>query len=230
MGGKSANVLLDDADLEVALPASVQGCFFNSGQVCAALTRLLVPRESYEEVVERVGEIARTWTVGDPSEDVQIGPVVSAVQRDRVRAYIERGIAEGARLVTGGPEAPPGLDVGYYVSPTVFADVDNTMTIAQEEIFGPVLSIIAYDDESDAIRIANESEYGLSGAVWSTDLAHASAVARKIRTGTVRINNAPPSNRLPFGGFKRSGIGRERGLFGLEEFVELQTITLPPTS
>jgi aldehyde dehydrogenase (NAD+) len=227
MGGKSANILLEDADLDVALPASVAGCYMNSGQVCVALSRLLVPRDRYEEVVERVKGIAEQTTVGDPGGQVQLGPVVSEIQRDRVRAYIEKGIEEGARLVTGGPDAPSGLQKGYYIRPTVFADVDNSMTIAQEEIFGPVLSVIPFDDEEDAIRIANDTTYGLSGAVWSTDEAHARQVARRLRTGTVRVNGGRHAPAAPFGGFKQSGLGREKGRFGLEEFVELQTIVSP---
>jgi acyl-CoA reductase-like NAD-dependent aldehyde dehydrogenase len=188
-----------------------------------------VPRKALDEVVSRVKEAAEGYTVGDPSTEVDLGPLVSRVQRDRVRAYIERGIAEGARLVTGGPEAPSELDRGYYVKPTVFADVVSSMTIAQEEIFGPVLSILAYDDDDDAVRIANDTPYGLSGAIWSKDTGRASRVARRLRTGMVKINGAG-ALAIPFGGFKQSGIGREHGRFGLEEFVEWQAITNPPSS
>jgi acyl-CoA reductase-like NAD-dependent aldehyde dehydrogenase len=228
LGGKSANILLDDADLDVALPASVQACFFNSGQVCTALTRLLVPRSIYDNVVDRVKVIADAVTVGNPHDDVELGPLVSIQQRDRVRRYIETGIAEGARLVTGGPDAPEHLERGAYVRPTVFADVDNSMTIAREEIFGPVLSIIPYSDEHEATAIANDSPYGLSGGVWSTDLERADRVARQLRTGAVRINGQSNARTAPQGGFKQSGIGREKGVYGFEEFLELQTISAPP--
>lgn len=225
MGGKSANILLDDANLSEALPASIRGCFFNSGQVCAALTRLLVPREKLEEIVDRLKALTEEITVGDPQTAVTLGPVVSRVQRDRVQTYIEKGIAEGARLVTGGPGAPEGLDKGFYVQPTIFADVDNSMTIAQEEIFGPVLCVLTYDGEEDAIRIANDTPYGLSGAVWSADLERAHRVARRLRTGLVRLNGGIRAVGIPFGGFKQSGIGRERGRFGIDQYVELQSIS-----
>jgi len=228
MGGKSANILLDDADLDKALISGVRACYTNSGQVCIALSRMLVPRSRYDEVVDRVKEIAESMTVGDPQTDVALGPLVSEAQRDRVRAYIERGVAEGARLVTGGAEAPDDLPSGYYVRPTVFADVDNSMAIAQEEIFGPVLALIPYEDEEDAVRIANDTIYGLSGAVWSKDTARAERVARRMRTGMVRVNGGGRGGRgAPFGGFKQSGLGRELGTFGLEEFVELQTLVIP---
>jgi len=227
MGGKSANIILDDANLDEALPAGVRACFLNSGQVCVALSRMLVPRSRYDEIVERVKDIADAVTVGDPRNDVQLGPLVSEVQRDRVRSYINQGVAEGARLVAGGPETPDGLSMGYYVRPTVFADVENWMTIAQEEIFGPVLTIIPYEDEDDAVRIANDTIYGLSGAVWSADSGRAERVARRLRTGMVRVNQGGRGRGTPFGGFKQSGLGRESGLFGIEEFVELQTISIP---
>ncbi|MGH9045699.1 MAG: aldehyde dehydrogenase family protein [Acidimicrobiales bacterium] len=227
MGGKSANIILDDANLDEALQAGVRACYANSGQICVALSRMLVPRDRYDEIVDRVKDIAESVTVGDPGTDVQLGPLVSEVQRDRVRAYIQKGVNEGARLVTGGAETPEGLSTGYYVRPTVFADVDNSMTIAQEEIFGPVLTVIPYDDEDDAIRIANDTIYGLSGAVWSTDHARAERVARRLRTGTVRVNQGGRGRGAPFGGFKQSGLGRESGKFGLDEYVELQSINLP---
>jgi aldehyde dehydrogenase (NAD+) len=225
MGGKSANIILEDANLDDALPAGVRACYMNSGQVCVALSRMLVPRSRYEEIVDRVKDIAEAVTVGDPKSDVQLGPLVSEVQRDRVRSYIDKGVAEGARLVTGGSSAPDDLPTGYYVRPTVFADVDNSMTIAQEEIFGPVLTIIPYEDEDDAVRIANDTIYGLSGAVWSGDAKRAERVARRLRTGTVRVNQGG-RGRGPFGGFKQSGLGRESGVYGLEEFVELQNISI----
>jgi len=224
LGGKSATILLDDADLDEAIPAAVKACFLNSGQVCTALTRLLVPRGQLDEVVTRVKQVAEGYTVGDPDTRVDLGPLVSAAQRDRVQAYIERGIAEGARLVTGGPGAPDGLDRGYYVRPTVFADVVSSMTIAQEEIFGPVLSVLAYRDDDEAVRIANDTPYGLSGAVWSKDTDRAGNLARRLRTGMVKINGAGAAG-IPFGGFKQSGVGREQGRFGLEEFLEWQAIT-----
>ena len=226
LGGKSATILLDDADLDQAIPVAVKGCYLNSGQVCTALSRLLVPRGARDEVVSRVKKIAARYSVGDPSTEVDLGPLVSRIQRDRVWAYIERGIAEGAMIVTGGTGAPRGLERGYYARPTVFADVASSMTIAQEEIFGPVLSVIAYDDDHDAVRIANDIRYGLSGAIWSRNVRRASALARRLRTGTVKINGAGQA-ALPFGGFKQSGIGREQGRFGLEEFLEWQAITSP---
>jgi aldehyde dehydrogenase (NAD+) len=226
LGGKSATILLDDANLDAAIPAAVSGCYLNSGQVCTSLSRLLAPWSAYEEVVGRVKEVAESYTVGDPGTGADLGPLVSSGQRDRVRRYIAGGIAEGARLVTGGPEAPSGLGTGYYVKPTVFADVATSMTIAQEEVFGPVLSVLGYHDDDDAVRIANDTPYGLSGAVWSTDLERANRVARRLRTGMVKINGAYGQG-IPFGGFGQSGIGREQGRFGLEEFVELQAITSP---
>ncbi len=231
LGGKSANILLDDLEgdeLAKAAKAAVGACYLNSGQTCSALTRLLVPRSRHDEVVELVRtEVERSWTVGDPATDAgRLGPVISAAQRDRVRSYIERGIAEGATLVTGGPEAPEGLPTGYYVRPTVFADVDTSMVIAQEEIFGPVLSILPYDDTEDAVRIANDSVYGLSGGVWSADPERAKAVARRIRTGQLEINGGRFNAMAPFGGYKQSGIGRELGRFGLEEFLQPKSLQL----
>jgi betaine-aldehyde dehydrogenase len=227
MGGKSANILLDDADMDVALPAGLRACYFNAGQTCAALTRMLVPRERHDEVVERLAAMADELAVGDPSEDVDLGPLVSATQFERVRSYIQQGIEEGATLVAGGPELPEGIETGYFVRPTIFANVDNSMTIAQEEIFGPVLSVIPYDTEDEAVAIANDTIYGLSGAVWSDDVDRAEAVARRLRTGMVRINEGGPAEGTPFGGFKQSGLGRESGRFGLEEFVEIQTVNRP---
>lgn len=224
MGGKSATIVLDDADLDQVLKPSAMACYLMTGQVCAARTRLLVPRTMYAQAVEQLKAITEQLRVGDPGTDVDLGPLVSGVQRDRVRGYIEQGIAEGARLVTGGPEAPEGLEKGYFVRPTVFADVKNSMTIAQEEIFGPVLSVIAYDDEDDAVRIANDSPYGLSGEIWSADLDRARRVGRRLRTGEVRINGKAPAPATPFGGFKKSGYGRTVGRFGLDEYVELQAI------
>jgi betaine-aldehyde dehydrogenase len=224
MGGKSANIVLDDADLGQALMPSVLTCFANSGQICTSPTRLLVDRRRYAEAVARIAAIAVQVTVGDPATDVDLGPVVSSAQRDRVRGYIEKGIAEGARLVTGGAEPPEGLEKGFFVRPTVFADVTSSMTIAQEEIFGPVLSVIAYEDEDDAVRIANDTRYGLSGMVWSSDQDHAGRLARRLRTGTVRINGQNQGLTAPLGGFKQSGIGRTNGSFALDEYTEVQVI------
>jgi acyl-CoA reductase-like NAD-dependent aldehyde dehydrogenase len=224
MGGKSANIVLEDASLDQALKPSVMNCFANSGQICTALTRLLIHRSRYAEAIGQIKAIAEQLRVGDPATDVDLGPLVSSAQRDRVRGYIEQGIAEGARLVTGGREAPEGLEKGFFVRPTVFADVKNSMTIAQEEIFGPVLCVIAYEDEDDAVRIANDSRYGLSGNVWSADADHARRVARQLRTGAVRINGQGPGPSAPFGGFKQSGFGRTNGRFGLDEYVEIQAI------
>jgi acyl-CoA reductase-like NAD-dependent aldehyde dehydrogenase len=228
LGGKSANVILDDAELADAVPHGVQACFLNSGQTCSALTRMLVPRDRMDEAAELAAAAAQQFTVGPASGDARLGPLVSAAQRDRVRDYIQQGIDAGATLVTGGPEAPEGLDVGYFVQPTVFAGVDNSMTIAQEEIFGPVLCIIPYDDEDDAVRIANDTPYGLAGGVWSADRDRAERVARRLRTGQVEVNGGGFNLEAPFGGYKQSGNGRELGPFGLEEFCEIKSMQLPP--
>jgi aldehyde dehydrogenase (NAD+) len=225
LGGKSANILLDDADLATAVPAGVFACYMNSGQTCSALTRMLVPREKLVEVEELARTAAEGFAPGDPFEAGKLlGPLVSSVQRDRVRGYINKGIDEGAKLVTGGAEAPEGLDKGFFVQPTVFSDVTRTMTIANEEIFGPVLSIIPYDSEEEAIEIANDTPYGLSGGVSSGDPARAEKVARQLRTGQVDINGGAFNPSAPFGGYKQSGIGRERGRYGLEEFVETKAM------
>ena len=225
LGGKSASVVLDDADLGTAVKTTVNVCFLNSGQTCNALTRLLVPQQRYEEAAGLAVEVAKTFTVGDPLVgEAKLGPVVSAAQRERVRAYIRKGLEEGARLLTGGAEAPEGLAKGYYVRPTVFGNVKPDSTIAQEEIFGPVLSIIAYKDEEDAIRIANGTVYGLAAAVWSGDEARAQRVARRLRAGQVDINGGGFNIQAPFGGYKQSGRGRELGKYGLEEFLEYKSL------
>jgi acyl-CoA reductase-like NAD-dependent aldehyde dehydrogenase len=225
LGGKSACIVLDDADMELAIIACLTRCLLNSGQTCIALTRLIVPRERVPEAEAIATAVAEAHKLGDPFDPAtQLGPLVSAQQRDRVREWIRRGTQEGARLVTGGAEQPAGLSHGYFVAPTVFSDVRSDMPIAQEEIFGPVLSIIAYDGEEDAIRIANDSRFGLSGAVWSGHEGHALSVARRIRTGQVDINGGAFNPCAPFGGVDCSGHGRELGTHGLEEFFYLKSI------
>ncbi|MGW5328101.1 aldehyde dehydrogenase [Streptomyces sp. NPDC004014] len=227
LGGKSAMIILPDADIEKAVAGVRFGSLLNNGESCIAQTRILAPRSRYEEVVAGLKELVESLKVGDPGDpDTFIGPMIRPDQQERVRGYIRLGIEEGARLVTGGPQIPEGLEKGNYVTPTVFADVDNSMRIAQEEIFGPVLTVIAYDDEDDAVRIANDSEYGLSGGVWSADEEHALAVARRVRTGTVTVNGASVAFDGPFGGFKASGIGREYGTVGLGTYTEYKTITV----
>ncbi len=225
LGGKSANVILDDADLERAVKAGVDNCFLNSGQTCSAWTRMLVPQGKHAEACAIAKKIADSYVLGDPLTDgVRMGPLASKVQRERVRGYIAKGIAEGAVLVTGGAEAPAGLDRGFFVKPTVFGNVRTEMTIAQEEIFGPVLAILPYASEDEAVKIANDSPYGLSGAVWSADADRAKRVARRLRTGQVDINGGAFNAAAPFGGFKQSGIGREYGPHGLDEFLELKSL------
>ena len=228
LGGKSANIVLDDADFAAAIPSAVGACYLNSGQTCSALTRLLVPADRMDEAAELAAQAAAGFTVGPANDEgSRLGPLVSQTQWDRVQGYIQAGIDEGATLVTGGTGKPEGLDAGYYVKPTVFANVDNSMSIARDEIFGPVLSIIGYDNEEDAIRIANDSDYGLSGGVWSSDNDRALAVAKKLRTGEVDMNGSFLNTDAPFGGYKKSGNGRELGRFGLSEFVEAKQINLP---
>ena len=225
LGGKSPLVVLDDADLEEAVTFAVHDCFGNSGQTCNALTRLLVPREVATAAAAIAARVADAVVIGDPLEPgTDLGPLVSETQRDRVRDLIRRGVAEGATLVAGGPDAPEGAADGFFVRPTVFADVTNNMTIAREEIFGPVLSIVAYADEEDAVRIANDTDYGLWAGVWSGDADRARRVARRIRAGGVGINGASGNAWTPFGGYKQSGIGRECGPYGLEEFLEVKAL------
>jgi acyl-CoA reductase-like NAD-dependent aldehyde dehydrogenase len=231
LGGKSANIILDDLegeDLDKAVRAGVGSAYLNSGQTCTAFTRMLVPRSKHDEIVEIVrDEVESTYTIGDPATGAgRLGPLISDVQRTRVRGYIQKGIEEGATLVTGGPEQPDDLPTGYYVKPTVFADVRNDMTIAQEEIFGPVLSVIDYEDTDEAVRIANDTVYGLSGGVWGADKDAAIAVARRIRTGQLEVNGGGFNPLAPFGGFKQSGNGRELGRYGLEEFLETKSLQL----
>jgi betaine-aldehyde dehydrogenase len=228
LGGKSASVILDDADLAAAVKGTVNGCYLNSGQTCTALTRMLVPDSLYPEASRLAAEAAKTFVVGDPLvETTRLGPLTSQAQLERVRSYIKKGVAEGAELLAGGAEQPEGVPAGgYYVKPTVFGKVRNDMTIAQEEIFGPVLSIIPYKDEEDAVRIANDSPYGLAGAVWSKDEARAQRVARRIRAGQVDVNGGAFNMNAPFGGFKQSGHGREAGVYGLEEFLEYKSLQL----
>ncbi len=227
LGGKSANVILPDADLAKAVPDGVGKCFLNSGQTCSALTRMLVPRDKLAEVEELARAAAGSYAPGDPFDAAsRNGPLVSATQRDWVRSYIDKGVGEGARLVIGGTEPPEGLDTGYFVAPTVFSDVTRDMTIAREEIFGPVLVIIPYDSEDEAVDIANDTDYGLAGGVWSGDAEHAKAVALKLRTGQVEVNGGGFNPMAPFGGYKPSGTGREFGSFGLEEFLEVKSLQL----
>lgn len=228
LGGKSASLVLDNADLERAVGATVSSCLLNSGQTCNALTRLLVPRRQQDAAVDVAVAAVRRLPLGDPfAEASRLGPLASAAQRDRVRGYIERGIAEGARLVCGGPQPPAGFPRGYYVQPTIFAEVRPEMTIAQEEIFGPVLSIIPYDTEDQAIDIANGTIYGLAAAVWSGSTERATAVARRLAAGQVEVNGGGFNPLAPFGGFKQSGLGRELGRFGLEEYLEIKSLQLP---
>jgi aldehyde dehydrogenase (NAD+) len=227
LGGKSANVILDDADLDKAVPDGVGKCYFNSGQTCSALTRMLVPRSRLGEAEQLAATAAESWVPGDPFEDsTRLGPLVSAAQRDRVRSYIDKGIEEGAKLLTGGAEAPEGLDHGFFVRPTVFSSVTRDMTIAREEIFGPVLVIIPYDSEEEAVDIANDTDYGLAGGVWSGDADRARSVARRLRTGQVEVNGGGFNPLAPFGGYKQSGNGREFGAFGLEEYLEVKSLQL----
>ncbi|WP_432975865.1 aldehyde dehydrogenase family protein [Dactylosporangium sp. CA-233914] len=224
LGGKSANVILPDADLAAAVKVGVGNCLLNSGQTCTAWTRMLVPESRHDEAVELAVAAAAKYTVGDPSApQTRLGPLASAAQRDRVLGYVQRGLADGATMAFGGGAVPP---VGYYVAPVIFTGVDPDAAIAQEEIFGPVLSIIRYHDEDDAVRIANATKYGLAGAVWSASREHALAVARRLRTGQVDINGGAFNPSAPFGGVGHSGYGRELGRYGYEEFTAVKAIQL----
>jgi aldehyde dehydrogenase (NAD+) len=227
LGGKSPNVILGDADFARAVPDGVGKCFLNSGQTCSALTRMIVPRERLAEVEELATAAAESFTPGDPNDGgTRLGPLASATQRERVRGYIAKGEAEGAKLLTGGAEAPEGLDRGFFVRPTVFSEVTPEMTIAREEIFGPVLAIQPYDDVEDAIRIANATDYGLAGGVWAGAEGEAIDVARRLRTGQIEINGGAFNPAAPFGGFGQSGHGRENGRFGLEEMLVAKSLQL----
>jgi aldehyde dehydrogenase (NAD+) len=225
LGGKSANVILPDADIERAVKVGVGNAYLNSGQTCTAWTRMLVHSSQYDRAVELAGQVAQTYTTGDPTSDAtKLGPLVSKAQRERVTSYIDKGIAEGARLVTGGTDNPQ--EKGHFVAATVFADVRSDMTIAREEIFGPVLSILRYDDEDEALAIANDSIYGLAGGVWSGDQEKAIAFAKRMRTGQVDVNGGAFNVAAPFGGYKQSGVGRELGRAGLEEFCQTKSLQL----
>jgi aldehyde dehydrogenase (NAD+) len=225
LGGKSAAILLDDAPLETAIKATVNNCFLNSGQTCSAHTRMLVPEDLYDEASQLAVAIAAKFAPGSPHDiKTRIGPLVSEQQRDRVVEYIRTGISEGAELLLGGEESPEGLPLGFYVQPTVFGKVTADMTIAREEIFGPVLCLMPYRDEEDAISIANDSIYGLAGGVWSANPDRAERVARRLQTGQVDINGGRFNLLAPFGGYKQSGNGRELGSYGLEEFLQVKSL------
>lgn len=230
LGGKSANIIcadLDDATFTKAVMGGVGKAFLNSGQTCSALTRMLVPRTRLQEAETAAVTAAGGMKVGDPfAEGINLGPLASAAQRDRVQTYINKGIEEGAKLIFGGPGAPEGVASGYYVKPTIFSEVKNSMTIAQEEIFGPVLVMIPYDTEDEAVTIANDSVYGLAGAVFSADKDKAISIAKQMRTGQVEVNGGAFNPNAPFGGYKQSGIGRELGEYGFEEFLQIKSLQL----
>ncbi len=228
LGGKSPNILFADADVEKAVKRGVFGCFYNSGQSCNAPTRLLVERSIYAKVLQLAKATGESQQPGDPAvEGRHIGPVVSALQYDRIQNLINAGISEGATLLVGGPGKPAGLDTGYYVRPTIFCDVHNDMRIAREEVFGPVLTIIPFDDEDEAVRIANDTPYGLAAYIETGDMDRAERIAAKLRAGQVYINGTECGYGSPFGGYKASGLGREGGLFGLEDFLELKAVSRP---
>jgi aldehyde dehydrogenase (NAD+) len=227
LGGKSAAIILEDADIDSTLPMLIFSGLMNAGQACIGQTRILAPRSRYGEIVDKIAAAVSAMPVGLPDDPATaIGPLISEKQRDRVEGYIQKGIEEGARIVTGGGR-PQGLESGWFVQPTVFADVDNSMTIAQEEIFGPVLAVIPYDTEDDAIRIANDSMYGLAGSVWTTDNNKAIEIAKQIRTGTYAVNMYGNDPGAPFGGYKNSGIGRENGPEGIDAYCESKSVLLP---
>jgi acyl-CoA reductase-like NAD-dependent aldehyde dehydrogenase len=228
LGGKSAAIVLDDADLAAASMIGFGVCV-HAGQGCATPTRMLLPRSRYDEGVELLKGIYESVAVGDPQlPDTLCGPVISAKQRDRVVGYIRKGMSEGAKLLVGGPDVPSGLDRGFYVTPTLFVDVDNSMTIAREEIFGPVLVVIPYDDDEEAIRIANDNPYGLAGYVLSDSLERSVAVARRLRAGSIGLNGgAAYGADVPFGGFKASGVGRQNGLAGFDQYLEVKSVAWP---
>jgi aldehyde dehydrogenase (NAD+) len=224
LGGKSAFIVLDDAPFEKAIPAGARNAMQNSGQTCSAWTRMIVPRSRYQEALDAASAAISGLKLGDPLDaSSRLGPLISAAQRERVEGYIAKGRQEGARVVLGGGR-PAAFAKGYYVEPTIFADVNSKMTIAQEEIFGPVLSVLPYDSEDEAVSIANDTIYGLAGGVWSGDSERALSVARKLRTGQVDVNGGRYNPLAPFGGYKQSGVGRELGMFGLEEFFQIKSI------
>ena len=225
LGGKSANIILENAPLEAAIKNGVLGMFGNTGQSCNAPSRMLVPESLYEQAVAIAGAVAERVKPGDPQDpETKMGPVVSDAQYNKIQGLIEKGIEEGAGLVCGGPGKPEGLETGYFVKPTIFRDVNNNMTIAREEIFGPVLVMIPYSDVDEAIEIANDSEYGLSGYVYGANTEEAMAVARRMRTGMVHLNGAANDIAAPFGGYKQSGNGREWGAHGIEDFLEVKAV------
>ncbi|MEV6223814.1 aldehyde dehydrogenase [Nocardia fluminea] len=227
LGGKSAGILLDDVDLTTAMPAMFSSTLLNQGQSCFISTRILAPRRRYAEVVDAFTMLARSLPIGDAlDKSTAIGPLASAAQRDTVESYIAKGVAEGGRITTGGGR-PKGLDRGWFVEPTIFADVTNGATIAREEIFGPVLAVIPYDDDADAVRIANDSDYGLGGTVWTSDVERGKDIARRVRTGSVGVNGYTMDHGAPFGGVKASGLGRELGPEGLAAYQQLKSIYVP---
>jgi aldehyde dehydrogenase (NAD+) len=225
LGGKSPNIVLDGADLDKVVPAGVLRCYTNTGQSCQAPTRMLIQSSKRDQVLALAKKTAEQVKVGDPQDPAsQMGPLVSKAQFDKVQGLIEKGIQEGATLVCGGPGRPQGFNRGYYVRPTVFADVTPDMTIAKEEIFGPVLSVMNYETEADAIKIANNTSYGLAGYIQAGDIEQARKVGKKIRAGRIYLNGAPANSHVPFGGYKQSGNGREHGVFGFEEYLEVKAM------